>query len=144
MRIYILAISLILFVPLQIQAIHFDKLNTKDGLAHPSVLTITQDSLGRIWFGTAEGISVYDGNTITSYKPGPDTNSSSSFKGSIVSNIVCNAKGDIFFQTSEALIKHNIHKRTFQSIQDKGDLPLYSRQDTIWVVVDHTLSMVRK
>lgn len=139
MKIYILAISLILFVPLQIQAIHFDKLNTKDGLAHPSVLTITQDSLGRIWFGTAEGISVYDGNTITSYKPGPDTNSNSSFKGSIVSNIVCNAKGDLFFQTSEALIKHDIHKRTFQSIQDKGDLPLYSRQDTIWVVVNHTL-----
>ena len=139
MRIYLLTISLILFVPLQIQAIHFQKLNTKDGLAHPSVFSITQDSLGRIWFGTAEGISVYDGNTITSYKPSPGVNNSSSFKGSIVSNIVCNANGDIFFQTSEALIKHDIHKRTFQSIQDKGNLPLYSRQDTIWVIVNYTL-----
>lgn len=138
MRIYTLVISLILFVPLQIQAIHFDKLNTKDGLAHPSVLDITQDSLGRIWFGTAEGISVYDGNAITSYKPGADT-SNNSFKGSIVNNIVCNAKGDIFFQTSEELIKHNIQKKTFQSIQNRGGLPLYSRQDTVWVVIDYTL-----
>ncbi|WP_289292656.1 ATP-binding protein [Bacteroides sp. CG01] len=139
MKTCLLTIFLILFIPLQIQAIHFNKLNTKDGLAHPSVFAITQDSLGRIWFGTAEGISVYDGNTITSYKPSFNTNDISSFEGSIVSNIVCSTNGDVFFQTSEALVKYNIRKRTFQSIQNKGNLPLYSQQGAIWVVIDHTL-----
>lgn len=139
MKTCLLTISLILLIPLQIQAIHFNKLNTKDGLAHPSVFAITQDSLGRIWFGTAEGISVYDGNTITSYKPSFKTNGISSFEGSIVSNIVCSTNGDVFFQTSEALVKYNIRKRTFQSIQNKGNLPLYSQQGTIWVVIGRTL-----
>ena len=139
MKTCLLTIFLILFIPLQIQAIHFNKLNTKDGLAHPSVFAITQDSLGRIWFGTAEGISVYDGNTITSYKPSFNTNDISSFEGSIVSNIVCSTNGDVFFQTSEALVKYNIRKRTFQSIQNRGNLPLYSQQGAIWVVIDHTL-----
>ena len=48
-------------------AIYFNKISVSDGLINNSVLSIAQDSLGRIWFGTEQGISIYDGNRIISY-----------------------------------------------------------------------------
>lgn len=40
----------------------------KDGLSSPSVLAIYQDTLGRMWFGTNEGVNVYDSKQISKYK----------------------------------------------------------------------------
>lgn len=54
-------------------AIYFKQINTREGLIHPSVLSISQDSLGRIWFGTEQGISIFDGSRVQSYN-GDDLN----------------------------------------------------------------------
>lgn len=35
---------------------YFKKLDMKDGLSNLSVLAIYQDTLGRMWFGTNEGL----------------------------------------------------------------------------------------
>ena len=50
------------------RAIHFRHLTMKDGLSQLSVMSIYQDKMGRMWFGTEEGINVYDGNSMVSYK----------------------------------------------------------------------------
>ena len=49
-------------------AIQFRHLSIKDGLSQLSVLSIYQDKLGRMWFGTEEGINVFDGNNLTAIK----------------------------------------------------------------------------
>ena len=33
-----------------------------------SVLSIYQDRLGRMWFGTEEGVNIFDGNSVTAIK----------------------------------------------------------------------------
>ena len=43
------------------------KYNTDNGIIDPTVRVISQDSLGRIWIGTAEGLSIYDGNNFTNF-----------------------------------------------------------------------------
>lgn len=129
---------LLLLFSTQIQAAHFRKLGPKDGLAHPAVFTISQDSIGRIWFGTAEGISIYDGNRIISYRPNP--NVATSFKGNAVSKIVSNSKGDVFLKIDDTFVKYDIRKETFQTILDKGVFVVYSHQDTIWVLTAYKLN----
>ena len=47
---------------------YFKKLDMKDGLSNLSVLAIFQDTLGRMWFGTNEGVNVYDGERLSTYK----------------------------------------------------------------------------
>ena len=37
----------------------------KDGLSSLSVVSIYQDPLGRMWFGTTEGLNIYNGNKIS-------------------------------------------------------------------------------
>jgi signal transduction histidine kinase/ligand-binding sensor domain-containing protein len=54
----------------------FRNLSITDGLASNTVLSITQDSKGRMWIGTAHGLSLFDGSSFTIYKhTESDTNS---------------------------------------------------------------------
>lgn len=129
----------LLFFSLQTQAVHFSNLGPKDGLAHPAVLSISQDSLGRIWFGTLEGISIYDGNKIISYKPNSGIGETPLFKGNQVRQIVSSAKGDVFFRTNSALVKYDIRKGTFQTILDTGGFSLYSKKGDVWVTSNYLL-----
>lgn len=43
--------------------IYFKHIGMQEGLSQLSVMAIYQDNLGRMWFGTEEGISIYDGRT---------------------------------------------------------------------------------
>ncbi|MBI4548079.1 MAG: hypothetical protein HY707_08870 [Ignavibacteriae bacterium] len=49
------------------QTYPFQRYSTADGLAHPVVTKIFQDSRGFLWFGTRGGVSMYDGSQFKSY-----------------------------------------------------------------------------
>jgi two-component sensor histidine kinase/ligand-binding sensor domain-containing protein len=46
----------------------FSRVNTEDGLSHPAVQSLIQDSQGFIWIGTQQGLNRYDGNRFEVYK----------------------------------------------------------------------------
>lgn len=52
---------------LHAQVYYFKKYTTTDGLVQGTVKAIYQDSKGRMWFGTAEGVSIYDGTGFYNY-----------------------------------------------------------------------------
>ena len=64
----IISLFLLLFSTLPATAEYFRNLGLQNGLSQPSVLSIAQDGLGRMWFGTQEGINMYDGEQITYVK----------------------------------------------------------------------------
>jgi ligand-binding sensor domain-containing protein/signal transduction histidine kinase/DNA-binding response OmpR family regulator len=49
------------------QTLSFDHLTLEEGLSQSTVLAITQDSKGFMWFGTREGLNRYDARTIKVY-----------------------------------------------------------------------------
>ncbi|MBM2842163.1 MAG: hypothetical protein HW412_2691, partial [Bacteroidetes bacterium] len=51
------------------QILPFHTYTTKDGLLSNRILTMTQDSRGYLWLGTADGASVFDGVTFKNYTP---------------------------------------------------------------------------
>ena len=83
---------------LSANAEYFRNLSLQNGLSQPSVLSIAQDGLGRMWFGTQEGINMYDGEQIT-YVKGNITNiqGDSLWIGNYISFIVHDDEGNIFF-----------------------------------------------
>lgn len=86
---------------------YFRHLGARDGLAHPSVMSIAQDSLGRLWLGTENGISRYDGNRIVS------------FRGSVVNKIVCDSSGDVYYLADGQLMHYSQEKERTE-ILDPG------------------------
>ena len=83
---------------------YFKHLGKTDGLSQISVISICQDELGRMWFGTLEGLSCYDGNSMTVYKPSQD--SVRSFLGNNVDNLVSDKQGNLFFISDYALVRY--------------------------------------
>ena len=55
--------------------ITFRQLSKKEGLSQSSVLAITQDDSGFLWFGTKNGLNKYDGYQFTNYHHISNTNS---------------------------------------------------------------------
>lgn len=47
---------------------HVRHLTINDGLSSNAVYSITQDNLGRMWFGTIDGLHCYDGNNISVWR----------------------------------------------------------------------------
>jgi ligand-binding sensor domain-containing protein len=64
----LLASTLLLCAPtVSAQQLPFRHYGVADGLAHNQVGAIYQDAQGYLWFGTAEGLSRFDGYRFTNY-----------------------------------------------------------------------------
>ena len=48
--------------------VQFERLSVKDGLSQISVMSLFQDSMGFMWFGTREGLNKYDGYNFHIYR----------------------------------------------------------------------------
>jgi diguanylate cyclase (GGDEF)-like protein/PAS domain S-box-containing protein len=69
--IFICLCCLAFAVDAKINNIVLDRITVEDGLSQASVMALAQDKQGYIWFGTENGINIYDGYTISSLA-GPD------------------------------------------------------------------------
>lgn len=81
----------------QQQQIRFEHLGINDGLSQSNVTCILQDSRGFMWFGTKDGINMYDGYRFTVYKNNiSDTNSLSH---NFIKSIVEDNNGNLWIGT---------------------------------------------
>lgn len=116
---HILSITLILASYVYANAEYFKHLSLQDGLSQPSVVAIKQDTLGRMWFGTKEGINVYDGHHITTYRgniENPD--GSRQWIGLSVSSIASDRNGNLYFSIGHHVIKYNIQTENLHKISN--------------------------
>jgi ligand-binding sensor domain-containing protein/signal transduction histidine kinase/CheY-like chemotaxis protein len=70
------------------QKISFAHLNAEDGLSQNSVLAITQDHQGFIWFGTRSGLNRYDSKRFVTYR------ANAAQKGSLSNNYILSLLAD--------------------------------------------------
>ena len=113
-----LLLYLFLVVSLMLQGnVYFKHIGKTDGLPQISVMSICQDELGRMWFGTLEGLGCYDGNSMTVYKPSPEP--TRFFLGNEIHNLVSDKQGNIFFTSDNVLFHYDLHKEQFSPLQRK-------------------------
>ena len=73
---------------------HYD---TKDGLSHPTINDIFQDSRGIIWIATHNGVNLFDGYEFKAYYH--NVNDTNSLSGSLVNSICEDKQGNLWFGT---------------------------------------------
>ena len=85
----------IIFLSTQTKAQHnnkrFENISVKDGLPENSVLAISQDTLGFMWFGTWNGLVRYDGRKLKNYNF--EKNNPYSFKGGAINSLFHDKEG---------------------------------------------------
>lgn len=96
---------------------YFRQLGLNDGLSNLSVLSICQDKLGRMWFGTNQGINIYDGVTVHNSSYFKNVYKNWDLLEGRISDIVSDKKGNIFFRNSGNLVKYSVEKDEFTHIK---------------------------
>lgn len=130
---------LLLFVVLAFRtslfAEYFRQIGLSEGLTQPSVMAIYQDQLGRMWFGTREGINRYDGERVTAFKGWVDSpgKASSVWLGNEVSSIAGDRQGNLFFLIDDDIIKFDMQAEAFSRLTEGGGIrALASFEGNIW------------
>jgi len=90
----------------------FDRLDTKDGLSSNSVLDITQDKVGYLWFATTDGLNRYDGYQFLIFRN--HVGDSTSLSNNLVSCIEEDIYGHLWIGTQYGLNKYNRKTNTFE------------------------------
>lgn len=118
---HLLTALLLVMATIPSHAQFFKQIGMGDGLSNPVVLAIYQDTLQRMWFGTNEGVNIYDGNDMVQSKsygvqqvllPGGGMEQQPIFNG-IVNKIVGNSKDDVFLLSSGSLVRYDLKKDCF-------------------------------
>ena len=101
-----------------IYPIYFKHIGMQEGLSQLSVMAIYQDNLGRMWFGTEEGISIYDGVQTTVYKPSEYHRQSTTPIGNQTHFIAGDKTGNVFFDSDYSLIRYDMRAQEFRCLRE--------------------------
>ncbi|MCE7061503.1 hybrid sensor histidine kinase/response regulator [Dyadobacter sp. CY343] len=104
---------LLLFLPSIVigQGSGFRQLSTNSGLSQNHVGSILMDKKGFMWFGSDDGLNMYDGYTFKHYKH--DKADSNSIDDSYIQDILEDRKGDLWIATSIGLNRFDRAKASF-------------------------------
>lgn len=99
---------------LQLYALNYDilTLTNNEGLSNSSVNTIFQDSQGLMWFGTWDGLNVYNGKEFNVFKP--DLGKSNSISNNIIRDIVEQGKAYLWFATDFGINRYDRRSKSFE------------------------------
>lgn len=128
---------LLLFNSLPSRPVFFKTIGIREGLSQLSVHSIYQDTLGRMWFGTLEGLNIYDGKHITSYKNNrhlPRLH----LQNNTVSAITGDKNGDVFYLIHRSLVRYDLKKDRFECIKEHVSA-LTGRQGEIYALANDSL-----
>ncbi|KAA5824809.1 response regulator [Algibacter amylolyticus] len=98
--------------------IHFENLNTRAGLSQNTVLSVCQDSLGFMWFGTGKnGLNKYDGNSFTYFKH--QQNNINSLSSNHITKLLSGKNGSLWIGTENGLNYYNAFNETITRVNYK-------------------------
>lgn len=121
---------------------YFKHLGRADGLSQSSVMAIYQDQLGRMWFGTREGISIYNKEKMTTFKGWIQNGSQPDEQlliGNDVEAITGDENGDVFLIIDGALLKYDIRKESFKTLRNESVMAVTADKGTIWCAIQDSI-----
>lgn len=107
----IITFSLVLLFAKSGITAQFTTISTQNGLSSNSVVSITQDSLGFMWFATLKGLNRYNGYNIKTYYA--DKNDSTSLAHNEIKTIFYTSTGDLLIGTRNGISIYNPEQDNF-------------------------------
>jgi ligand-binding sensor domain-containing protein/signal transduction histidine kinase/DNA-binding response OmpR family regulator len=134
----------------QKESVYFEQITVERGLSQSSVLSIAQDSMGFMWFGTKDGLSRYDSRQFEIYRYNPQDQSSISSSLNI-NALLTDSKGNLWVGTQNGLNKYLPESNSFIRFQydPKQENTLSNnvirciyedRENNIWIGTDSGLN----
>lgn len=116
------------------EPVSFYHLTTQDGLINNTINCIHQDKRGFMWFGTKNGINIYNGNTFITHKH--EKNNKNSILSNRVTKIINGHKDTLFIMTSQGISCFNISENKFSTLI-KGHIDDIAYDNKLYVSQDN-------
>lgn len=107
-----LALCITCWMQLSGQDIAFHKLSIENGLPSNSILAISQDNTGYMWFGSNNGLSRFDGIRFKTYKS--IARDSTALSSNDIHSLLRDSKNRLWIGTSNGLDLYNAKKDNFR------------------------------
>lgn len=115
------------------QAYNIRQISNKDGLSNSAILSINQDAEGVMWFGSCDGLNMFDGIDVQVYKP---TNDNNNLSGNLIEKIIETEPGIFWIYTNYGLNRLNKRKMTVDHYNDfKGKYHICKSMDNDLFIV---------
>lgn len=92
-------LCILFFINTKAQPLSFHHVNTSDGLTENNVRSVAIDKNGYLWIGTTDGLNVYDGHAVRSFKK----ESQPEIASNHVIHLTCDSKNRIWLGTYEGV-----------------------------------------
>ncbi|RFS13929.1 7TM diverse intracellular signaling domain-containing protein [Emticicia sp. C21] len=88
-----------------------DHYGTEKGLSQGSVFAMLKDSRGTMWFGTQDGLNIWDGESFTVFRP--SQKKANGIDGIEIKKIIEDENGDLWIGTESALNRYSYVSNNF-------------------------------
>jgi signal transduction histidine kinase/DNA-binding response OmpR family regulator/streptogramin lyase len=94
-----------IFLIFPLKAYNLRQISSREGLSNSAILSICQDYEGFLWFGSVDGLNLYDGVDIQIFKPNANTHGSPS--SNLIEEVKEAENGIIWINTNHGLNRYN-------------------------------------
>ena len=102
---------------------------TSDGLSQSTVISIHQDKIGQMWFGTRDGLNIYNGSSFKIFRHIPSD--TTTISNSDILSLEEDVAGNIWIGTYDGLNKYDPVTNVFKKYFHTSALNSLSN-NTIW------------
>ncbi|GHT63625.1 hybrid sensor histidine kinase/response regulator [Bacteroidia bacterium] len=124
-----------LFLTFSIKAYNLRQLSSREGLSNSAILSICRDSERFMWFGSVDGLNVYNGVDIHIFKP--DVNVPGSLSGNLIEEVREGENGIIWINTNHGLNRYNKKTREIECHEEFEGKYFWAKTSTNEVFTIH-------
>ena len=133
-----LLLCLLLALPAAAQYKSIHRLDVTDGLSQNTINSIYQDERNYIWFGTRNGLNIYNGTHFTTFKNQKDN--PASLPSSEVKQITGNLDGQVFIRTGNgAVLRVKVGARAYEQLIRAEATTMCHADGALYVACSHVI-----
>lgn len=131
MRKSLLLFGILITISLQAKKYDITNLTNNDGLSNSSINTIHQDANGLMWFGSWDGLNIYNGREFSIYKPEPGN--VQSISNNIIRDIVEESKNVHWVATDRGINCVDMRRKSFERFFVDGEYQTLSDEHSFLI-----------
>lgn len=104
----------LIFFQFTVYAYNLRQITNREGLSNSAILSIGQDKDGIMWFGSCDGLNIYNGVDIRLYNP---ADANKALSGNLIEHIIKSDNGTLWIHTNYGLDKLDPFQQTLASFE---------------------------
>jgi signal transduction histidine kinase/ligand-binding sensor domain-containing protein/CheY-like chemotaxis protein len=115
----------------------FNAIGVEHGLSDPTIRSIYQDEVGRMWFATNDGLNAYDGNSVREFRQ--QTDGKITINTHRVTEITGNGNGYLYLRSPFNVIEFDLKTERMRIIFENNANTIFYNNGFLWIATQNLI-----